>query len=67
MVVSIGDNCIDRYLPPIGLERVGGNAVNVAATIATHGKPAAYAGVVGDDNSGTRILDSLRAVGVNVE
>ena len=67
MVVSIGDNCIDRYLAPLALERVGGNAVNVAATIATHGKSAAYAGVVGDDENGARILGALRNVGVNTE
>jgi fructoselysine 6-kinase len=67
MLVAIGDNCIDRYLPPIALECVGGNAVNVAATMATYGYPAAYAGVVGDDEQGTRILKALRAIGVNTD
>lgn len=67
MLVAIGDNCIDRYLPPIALERVGGNAVNVAANIATHGSRSAYAGVVGDDERGTRILKTLQAVGVNID
>lgn len=67
MLVAIGDNCIDRYLAPVALERVGGNAVNVAANIATHGYPSAYAGVVGDDEAGTHILRTLRAIGVNID
>ena len=29
-VATMGDNCVDRYLPPLGLEFVGGNALNVA-------------------------------------
>ena len=67
MLVAIGDNCIDRYLPPIALERVGGNALNVAANSATHGYRSAYAGVVGTDAQGARILNALRAIGVNVD
>jgi fructoselysine 6-kinase len=67
MLVAVGDNCIDRYLPPIALERVGGNAVNVAANIATHGYPSAYAGVVGDDEAGSHILAALGAIGVNID
>jgi fructoselysine 6-kinase len=67
MLVAIGDNCIDRYLPPIGLECVGGNAVNVAATTVLHGLPAAYAGTVGSDEQGTRILKTLRSIGVNTD
>jgi len=67
MLVAIGDNCIDRYLPPIALERVGGNALNVAASWATHGYRSAYAGVVGTDAQGTRILNALQSIGVDIE
>jgi sugar/nucleoside kinase (ribokinase family) len=49
------------------LDCVGGNAVNVAAKIAARGFPSAYAGVVGDDEQGTRILRSLQNVGVNID
>lgn len=67
MLVAIGDNCIDRYLSPIVTDRVGGNAVNVAANLAVHGAQSAYAGVVGDDGLGSRIVKALRAVGVNTD
>ena len=30
---AVGDNCIDRYLPPIGLSLVGGNAINVGVQL----------------------------------
>jgi fructoselysine 6-kinase len=65
MLVSIGDNCIDCYVAPIGLRQVGGNALNVAANFALHGLPAAYVGVVGDDAGGDLIVAALQAIGVN--
>ena len=67
MLISIGDNCIDRYVSPVVVARVGGNALNVAANIAIRGEPAAYAGVVGTDAEGDWILRVLRASGVNTD
>lgn len=62
----VGDNCIDRYLPPVDAEFVGGQAVNVAAGLAAQGFATAYAGVVGSDAAGTRIADELRRRGVDL-
>jgi fructoselysine 6-kinase len=67
MLLSIGDNCIDRYVAPIEAEHVGGNALNVAVNLALHGLPAAYAGWVGSDGYGERVLGALRSAGVNTE
>jgi hypothetical protein len=30
-IAALGDNCIDRFLPPVNRLLAGGNAVNVAA------------------------------------
>ena len=57
---TIGDNCIDRYLPPVGLTTVGGNAVNVAVHLARLGRAVAYHGAVGQDADGARVLAALR-------
>jgi fructoselysine 6-kinase len=65
MLVSIGDNCIDSYAAPIGVQHVGGNALNVAANFALHGLPAAYAGVVGTDDYGDLVVAALEAIGVD--
>ncbi|MGQ9367260.1 PfkB family carbohydrate kinase [Azospirillum sp. ST 5-10] len=65
-VATVGDNCIDRYLPPVGLSTVGGNAVNVAVHLSRLGRRVAYFGAVGDDGDGRRTLDALRANGVDV-
>ena len=64
MLLSIGDNCIDRYVAPIAEEHVGGNALNVAANFVLHGLAAAYAGVVGTDGHGDRVVAALEAIGV---
>ena len=64
MLVSIGDNCIDRYAAPIGTQHVGGNALNVAANFVLHGLPAAYVGVVGTDDYGDLVIAALEAIGV---
>lgn len=65
--IVLGDNCIDRYLPPVDAEFVGGQAVNVAAGLAAAGIPTAYAGVVGNDEAGDRIVAELirRAIDVS--
>lgn len=64
--VVLGDNCVDRYLPPIDQEFVGGQAVNVASHLARLGLEVAYAGVVGDDEAGAWILKELQGRGVDV-
>lgn len=43
---AVGDNCIDRYLAPVGDCLVGGNAVNVAVQLARLGRRASYFGTV---------------------
>lgn len=63
--VCVGDNCIDRYLPPVNRTFVGGNAVNVAVYLRHNGIPAAYVGVVGDDADGRRTLAALAQRGVD--
>ncbi|MDI7861940.1 PfkB family carbohydrate kinase [Rhizobiaceae bacterium n13] len=63
---AVGDNCIDRFLPPVGLAQVGGNAVNVAVQLARLGHAASYFGAVGDDPDGRRIRTLLAANGVGV-
>jgi len=64
-LATVGDNCIDRYLPPVALTTVGGNAVNVAAHLAARGHAVAYFGAVGGDADGRRTLAALRARGID--
>ncbi len=63
-VATVGDNCIDRYLP-LRQSTVGGNAVNVAVHLSRLGLHAAYFGAVGDDADGLRVLAALRDNGVD--
>jgi fructoselysine 6-kinase len=63
-VASIGDNCIDEYMPPVGRAGVGGSALNVAVNLRRAGWPTAYLGAVGDDPAGQRILAVLDAADV---
>jgi fructoselysine 6-kinase len=58
VAATVGDNCIDRYLP-LRRSTVGGNAVNVAVHLARAGIGAAYFGAVGDDADGRRVLAAL--------
>ncbi|KAF0171266.1 MAG: fructoselysine 6-kinase [Rhodobacteraceae bacterium] len=48
---TLGDNCIDRYLP-LNQAAVGGNAVNVAVQIVRAGEACHYFGAVGRDAAG---------------
>lgn len=66
VAVCVGDNCIDRYLPPIGRDFVGGNAVNVAVHLQQAGIPTAYVGVVGDDAEGRLVQAGLRRTQVDI-
>lgn len=65
-VATVGDNCIDRYLPPIDRSLVGGNALNVAANLRSHGHAVRYAGAVGDDPEGRAVLAAARGLGIDV-
>jgi fructoselysine 6-kinase len=64
---AVGDNCIDRYAPPVRPDSVGGNALNVAVGFVQQRHPAAYLGAVGDDADGRLILETARAAGVDVD
>ncbi|MEF2072462.1 PfkB family carbohydrate kinase [Consotaella aegiceratis] len=66
-VATVGDNCIDRYLPPVGLAAIGGNAVNVAVHLRKQGLRTAYFGAVGTDDNGRRMLDCFRNNGLNTD
>ncbi|CAN7575107.1 PfkB family carbohydrate kinase [Rhizobium sp. LjRoot254] len=55
----VGDNCIDKFLPPIGEALVGGNAVNVAVQLAKLGHDAHYFGAVAPDADGERTRTAL--------
>jgi fructoselysine 6-kinase len=59
-VIAIGDNVTDCY-PAIGQVFPGGNAVNVAVAVARSGGSSGYVGVVGDDDRGRLLMDSLAA------
>lgn len=63
---TIGDNCVDRYLPPIGRDLAGGNALNVAAGLVAAGLPTAYVGAIGDDTDGRLILAEGGAMGIDM-
>ena len=60
-IATVGDNCIDRYLPPVDASTVGGNAVNVAVQLARKGHRVSYFGAVGDDADGRRTRACLDA------
>jgi sugar/nucleoside kinase (ribokinase family) len=66
-VAVVGDNTIDRYVSPRGLDYVGGNALNVAVQLAERGFEVYYFGAVGTDREGRRIRDELTTRGVNVD
>lgn len=65
-IATVGDNCIDRYLPPVDRTLVGGNAVNVAVNFSRAGYAASYFGAVGDDAEGVRTRTVLASLGVDV-
>lgn len=55
---TLGDNCIDRYLP-LAQAAVGGNAVNVAVQLARAGEDCSYFGAIGRDEAGRWTRDTL--------
>jgi len=62
---TIGESCVDRYLPPIGLDTPGGNALNVAAGLAAAGLPTAHVGAVGEDDEGRFVLARAAERGID--
>ena len=61
---TVGDNCIDCFIPPVGDCLVGGNAVNVAVQLARLGCAVDYLGAVGADSGGEAVCTALAANGV---
>ena len=61
----MGDNCLDRYLPPLDRECVGGNALNVAVGLRDLGHDVAYAGAVGSDAAGGAVLAAAQGRGID--
>jgi fructoselysine 6-kinase len=69
-IATMGDNCIDLYLPPYSVSGVGGQALNVAVILSRLGWVSEYLGAVGDDPHGRRItqtLDSERVITSRVQ
>jgi fructoselysine 6-kinase len=64
---AVGDNCIDRFLPPLSLSLIGGNAVNVAVQLSRLGLKTAYFGAVGQDDDGSRMLACFRSNGLCID
>lgn len=63
---AVGDNCIDRFRPPVSKSLVGGNAVNVAVQLARLGQMSFYFGAVGPDEAGRWTRALLLQNGVDV-
>lgn len=63
-IAAVGDNCIDKFLPPVSQALIGGNAVNVAVQLARLGHEAFYFGAVGPDVDGRRTREALDENGV---
>jgi fructoselysine 6-kinase len=64
---TVGDNCIDRFMPPISLSLVGGNAVNVAVQLSRLGLKTGYFGAVGPDEDGRRMLACFKGNGLSID
>jgi fructoselysine 6-kinase len=65
-VLCVGDNTIDRYLPPLDVDLVGGGAVNVAAALVRAGLDVAYAGSIGADDDGAFVRRQLEGAGIDL-
>ncbi|WP_211215491.1 PfkB family carbohydrate kinase [Agromyces subbeticus] len=65
VIATVGDNTIDRYVGEESARYTGGNAYNVAAQLAGHGRPVAYFGAVGRDADGRTIARGLHRAGVD--
>ena len=65
VVATVGDNTIDRYVGDESARYTGGNAYNVAAQLAGHGRAVAYFGAVGADADGRTIARGLQRAGID--
>ncbi len=63
---AVGDNCIDRYLPPVNRAFAGGNAVNVAVHLKRLGHDVDYLGAIGNDADGATISACLKEQGLEL-
>ncbi len=63
-LVAVGDNCMDVYND--GNYFPGGNPVNVAVYTVRLGNEASYVGVVGNDDFGTLMLNSIKNKSVDI-
>lgn len=63
---SVGDNCVDRFLPPANMSLAGGNAVNVSVQLAMFGCDSAYFGAVGNDDAGRHMSRLLQENNVDI-
>lgn len=61
---TVGDNCMDSY-KEMGKAFPGGNPVNVAVYYVRLGGEASYVGVVGDDQYGPLMVNSIANKGVD--
>jgi fructoselysine 6-kinase len=66
-VACLGDCCLDVYVEPVARVLVGGSCLNVAVGLAGHGVEAVYAGPVGDDAAGDRVLALLAERGLSAD
>lgn len=64
-IATVGDNCMDVYTS-LGKAFPGGNPVNVAVYLKRLGEGASYVGVVGTDEYGTLMRESIARKGVDV-
>ncbi|MBW8349843.1 fructoselysine 6-kinase [Bacillus sp. IITD106] len=64
-IVTVGDNCIDVYLPS-GKAYPGGNPVNVAVYLKRLGARPAYIGWAGNDRYGEIMKNSISEMGVDI-
>jgi fructoselysine 6-kinase len=65
VIATVGDNTIDRYVGDESARYAGGNAYNVAAQLAGHGRAVAYFGAVGADTDGRTIARGLQRAGID--
>jgi fructoselysine 6-kinase len=64
-VACLGDCCLDVYVEPVGRVLVGGSCLNVAVGLRRRGADAVYAGPIGDDSAGERVLALLAEHGLD--
>ncbi|MGC4120622.1 MAG: carbohydrate kinase [Myxococcales bacterium] len=74
MIVCFGEPLLDVFASPVGatfedaevfVPRPGGAPLNVAMVLGRAGMPTRFLGSVGEDALGTRIVNGLRAAGVD--